>query len=342
MTGNYILFTDTHLTDSLIDEYRWNVFDSVEHLAKEHNVKNIFCLGDFSDRKDRHSGVLVNRVVDRFLKLTQSVGGMLFILAGNHDAPITGPYYWTFLNNTPSIKYITEPTFCPIPSGKGIYLFPFTSNPVKDWAGLDYRLADAVFMHQTISGALIEGDRILTSSTILPSIPKGIPIFSGDVHRPQKLGDLTYIGTPHPIKFSETWANRVILIKDDDFHHPIDIWLPSTRRSILDIHSTDDLKNLNLTTGDQVKIRYHLTNEKLSQYPIDEERIKTWGQETGIIICGLDPILEGSGLQVDSSEDAQLVPELLSNEQVLKLFSEQEKLDPKVIEMGLQCLQESN
>jgi calcineurin-like phosphoesterase family protein len=333
---NFLFFSDTHFTDKKQDEYRWDVFKHLTENALKHNVECVVHLGDLVDTKDRHSAELVNKLVDSFADLQHDTNSRILILAGNHDQPIRGPYFWDFLNKVKNVSYIQEPL-----SMFPIYIaLPFSSKPKEDWKGLPLQNYRAIFMHQTIQGALVENDRPITNNPVdLPDLPPGVEILSGDVHRPQKIGNVTYVGCSHPIRFSETWANRIILIKDDDFKNPIDIWLPSIKRAILDINSVDDLKDLQYKSGDQLKVRCKLSADKLTSWPVEEDRIKAWALERGIHLQSVEPALVGDTLKKDQ-EDGKAV-ELMTPKEVIKLFSEQEKLSPELVEMALDCLKES-
>jgi DNA repair exonuclease SbcCD nuclease subunit len=332
---NYLLFSDPHFVDTDLESYRWNIFKVLTEQALKHKVDKIICLGDLVDTKDRHSGKLVNRLVDEFSDLRFTTKAENFILAGNHDKPLNGPYYWQFLNRA-GVTYIDKPQI----GWEEIVLLPFSSNAVEDWANINWSNYKVVFMHQTVAGAIVEDDRAIPSNPYpLPSLPD-IPIFSGDVHRPQKIGNLTYVGAPHPVRFSETWSNRIILIQNDDFTHPIDIWVPGVRRAILDVELDCDyqLGFRGWKAGDQLKIRVKLKADNLTAYPEEENRIKEWAQKNGIYIASLEPLLTGDGLKV--GEEVNQI-DLMSDEDVIKTFAEQEKLSEDVVKMGYQILKES-
>lgn len=334
---NHILFTDPHFTDSPLDEYRWDIFKNLEENAKKYDVGHIVCLGDCTDRKDRHSAVLVNKLIEYFSDLKFETKSEIVILPGNHDKPLTGPYYWDFLNEL-GISYRQQNLM----DMYGIILFPFSPDPVKEWKDWlpVFNKAKAVMMHQTVEGVVIEGDYKLDGTKgLLGFLPSDIPIFSGDAHRPQRIRNITYVGTPHPIKFSETWANRIILIKNDDFKNPIDIWLPSIKRAILDIESVDQLKDLDYKEKDQLKIRYKLSADKLTDWPVDEERIRKWASNTGIHLQSVEAVLTGDTLKKEQTDGK--VVELLPPIEIIKLFSEKEKLSKELVEMAMDCLKES-
>src|ERR1051326_3531567 len=159
---NYLLTTDLHLTDNPNDSYRWQIFDTLKEVAKKHKVTKIDMLGDCWDRKDKHSAKLVNKTVDCFQGLLSETKAEISVLSGNHDQPLSGPYYWEFLDDL-GIEYITKPTI------DSVYYLPFSANPIEDWKALDLTKASAIFMHQTIAGALVDGGRTI------PTTPHPLP-----------------------------------------------------------------------------------------------------------------------------------------------------------------------
>lgn len=329
---NFLLFTDPHFTDNEIESYRWNIFKTLKEVALKNKVTNIICLGDLVDRKDRHSAKLVNMLVEECSDLCHETHCSLDILSGNHDKPLNGPYFWKFLNNLDSVNYIREPEF-----KDGNWLLPFSPNPIKDWQSLDLKRANAIFIHQTLAGAIVDGDRVISSSPHpMPELPN-IPVYSGDVHRPQDLGKVTYIGVPHPIRFSESWDNRVIVVRNDNFKNPENIWLDTTRRAIIDIKDSSELLTLDYGQGDQLRIRYQLKPQELTKWPAEEEAIRVWAEKNKIHIASLESTLIGDGLVVESQEEATAL-EIMPPEDVVKLFGEEQKLGQVTIDMGLELV----
>lgn len=338
-SSNYLLTSDIHLTDSITEAYRWKIFDVLQDLALKYEVSRIFICGDFVDRKDRHSALLVNQLISKLSKLRRETGAEILIIAGNHEKPLQGPYYWEFINQV-GINYITNPAYY-----ERVWLLPFSSNPIKDWDLLikDFQHADAILMHQTVEGALIEGDRKVMSHHILPPLPD-IPIFSGDVHRPQNVhrpqtcNKIIYIGVPHPVRFGESWENRVILIKHKNFKNYLEIPVDSIRRDIIEISNSNELKKLKYKAGDQLRIRFKLKGENLTNWPLEEEKIRKWVQEKGIHLASLEATIEGDGLLLDTNRSN--IFEIAKPEDVILQFCKQEKLSDDILQMGLSLLKE--
>lgn len=330
---NYLLFTDPHFTDTPLDAYRWDMFKFLKVICKREAINHIVCLGDLVDRKDRHTGALVNRLIEEFSDLYFETGAGIDILAGNHDMPLTGPYFWNFINRIQGVRYIREWEV----KDNGVFYLPYSANPKKEWPDLSG--AKAIFMHQTVTGAVLDGGYVIPKGHDLPELPD-TPIYSGDVHRCQKIKGIIYIGCCHPIKFSEDWPNGVHIIHNDDFKNPIYAPLPTIRRTILDIENFHDVKQWDLRPGDQVRIRYHLSPEKMTTWPVEEEAIKNWAATNGIFLASVEAKLVGNTIEAKTEDEVKTL-EVMTPDEVIKVFGVTEKLDQNVIDMGLEILKET-
>jgi DNA repair exonuclease SbcCD nuclease subunit len=333
MTG--LLTGDWHLTDNPVEEYRWDTFDLVEKIAIQYHVSHIYLLGDIFDRKDRHSKELVNEGTASLGKLQVNTDADILITMGNHDKPISGVPYWSFLNGLmPRVRYITEPEMI-----GNVLLLPFSSNPVEEWKGLPFSNVKMILMHQTVEGSLSAEGRPIPSSDTMPVFPQGIPIYSGDVHRPQRVMGVEYIGVPHPVRFNETWPNRVLVVDDKDFSKFISIPLLTTHRAILDIDSSTDLSTIQTNPGDQVRIRYKLNSEKMTQWPVEEEACRQWAMDRSIFLASLEGVFtEDIGISKDKSTAESSGIELMSSEDVLQMFCKEENLAQEIIDVGMDIL----
>lgn len=351
---NILLTADLHLDDNQLNDYRWDIFEILEKEAQKHNIGLIGILGDTLDRKDRHSGKLVNKFVSALKKLQKTAQVFIVILSGNHDAPLKGVYFWEFLNDYDRISYITKPkmyTYKTKDRARYIQLLPFSSNPEVEWkdssVDLDLFIADAIFMHQPVEGALIDEKRKLEKAPPIPALPD-VPIFSGDIHHQQALtinhkehsNTVNYIGVPHPVHFNETWKNRIILIKDDDFRNFKEIWIEGTRRAIVEIDNSSELEKLTYKEGDQLRIRYKLTGQNLTNWSTEEQKIRQWAQDRSIHLASLEATIVGEGLKATTSEEISQL-EIMSPEQVIQKFCKDEGLSEEIQNIGVQLLKES-
>lgn len=325
-----LLVGDTHFTDLPLDEYRWNLFEELVKYCLQYEVTHVIFLGDLTDRKDRHAGAFVNRLLDSIAYLRIETGCHVYILMGNHDGPLgLAPVYWKFLEYL-DVSYITEPTF-----KHGIWMMPFSKNPHEAWQGLKLHEGKAILMHQTMKGARVEGDYELEGDN-LPILPRGIPVYSGDVHRPQYAGRVTYIGAPYPVKFSESWENQILCIESTDWRTPTVIQLRIMRRAILDLTSVPAWPKQQAGKY-QVRVRYHLSSDEMRSWPSIELALRASAEDAGITIASIEAVLSRDlplGQNVTSID-------INSPERIIRAYADMEKLDPAIIEYGLRLYAEA-
>jgi DNA repair exonuclease SbcCD nuclease subunit len=272
MRSTTLLIADLHLTDSPKDEYRWDIFPWLKDQIEEHQVQRLTILGDLTDRKDKHSAKLVNRLVKNFQLISTCVKEVI-ILKGNHDYVDADCPFFEFLGTSINIRFITKP----IRIWDSLYL-PHTRNPKEDWpeflkekgVGAKY-----IFMHQTVSGSIFangykfETDKAKEYNDLLDT-QKAL-VYSGDVHVPQEIGAITYIGSPYSINYGDHWSGRAILLKDGE---ELDLEYDGPIKWCIDIRSIEELEkfisdNMVADTeiiGDRAKVRIHLGREDFHLY----------------------------------------------------------------------------
>src|SRR5712672_1903153 len=101
---SFLLVAVLHFDDKPENEYRWSIFEDILKVHPEH----VYILGDLCHKKDRYSAALVNRLISE-LRTLRRRGILITVLCGNHDEPLKGPPYWTFLNDIPGTRFITQP-----------------------------------------------------------------------------------------------------------------------------------------------------------------------------------------------------------------------------------------
>lgn len=267
-----LLASDLHLTANPNDEYRWHFFPWVATQCRRYHVKTLVLLGDMTDAKDYHSAELVNRVASCLDRVSDEVDEIL-ILTGNHDYLKSGHAFFEFLNLHPKIRFITEPheSIYLVTHGNmkrkaedlDALLLPHSKNPEKDWAKFNFAKYEMIFMHQTVGGALSSNGQAMRST--MPAtfnLRKDQRLYSGDIHVPQVIGDVIYVGSPYPVHFGDTFDARCILLEVDGTTRDLKFY--TVQRLILDL-TLDTLWDWpDLYEKDQVKFRIHL---KASECP---------------------------------------------------------------------------
>jgi hypothetical protein len=332
---NALLLTDLHLTDNPLEEYRWSIFPLVIGACLRYEVTHVYILGDLTDRNDRHKGVLVNRVLNALADLVIETGVTVNILAGNHDAPLgLEPYFWKFLDYLPRVYYITESILL----RNGVWVLPFSKTPSEDWANLELYKAKAILMHQTLTGAVLN-DYVIEHGDKLPIMPRGVPIYSGDVHRPQIIRGVNYIGAPYPVKFDEGWRNQLVLIEQGDWKNPKYLPIRIIRRGILDLIEVPRSWGDKFIAGDQVRIRYHLAASKMQSWPTIEQEVRDSCAAHKIQLVSIEAVIARElpdGALVQKSIEFQPPPV------VIRKFGEIENLEEPMIAMGIELYGSAN
>src|SRR5487761_1958728 len=250
-----LITTDLHFTANPRDAYRWGLFPFLKETCKQHQVSRLLILGDITDAKDYHPSTLVNRLVSELVNLSLYVDELI-ILCGNHDYLKSGEPYFQFLDRFERIRFISAPTEL-----EGALFLPHTKTPKTDWAEFDFKEYDFVFLHQTVTGAIASNGQVMDGEldSKFISKPSTLSIYSGDIHVPQVIGDVEYIGSPYPVHFGDTFSPRLLFIDSNGSCR--DLVFDSIKRFTVNITHPDELLKLKLKTGDQVKVRVVMSSE---------------------------------------------------------------------------------
>lgn len=333
-----ILTADWHLDDQPQNEYRWSVFDHLNFwVESQHPLKNvrIYVLGDLCDRKDKHSAAMVNRMVDCFTKLIDA-GASIWLIMGNHDMPLKGPAYFGILNKiragidvASGISFHTEPHRI-----GDLILLPYSDNPKEAWAEINFDNVRRAFIHQTVNGVLGNNGITLNNPKMM-DIPSHVKVFSGDIHVPQVVGNVEYVGAPHPCNFGDTYPTRFLEL-DDNLNVSKVIKLKTIQKLMLNITHPDDLDLLKTWPGDQAKVRIKLQLSDLAVWPAWQEQIATWGRDRCVKLFSIEPEIEGTVSDGDGTW------QIMENnpEYILRAFADAESIDDTTFELGLKLLKE--
>lgn len=304
-SSEVILVTgDLHWNDRARDEYRHKYVDTMVSIIKRENVEAFFILGDLTDEKDRHTADLVTKVFDHIYLLASHCH--VVILRGNHDYLSPSTPFFGCLARLDGVTWINEPTVLTLDDE---YLFlPHTHRYQDDWAQhhlKDYRL---IFTHNTFAGAKVE------SGQVLDGIPRSVfstkqRVISGDIHVPQKLGPIEYVGSPYPIDFGDSPHRHMMLI-NKDVHSYIEYDGP--RKIVLDIDMNWDFDLSDFRVGDIVKFCVYLKpDESYTQFQQYKEVLYLNLQDSGLIVHMVQPIMDTIGpvrrRQMQKRSDTQVM-----------------------------------
>ena len=289
---NALLISDLHLTDNPRDEYRWALFPWLVEIMPKHGVKDLYILGDLTESKDRHTSRLVNRIVDNLLKLYRQ-GNLLkiYVLRGNHDGLDPTCPYFRFLQHVPSIQYVATPYLFPPTTDRQVLMLPHTTEPETAWKDVGMRDADFVFMHATVKGSRGENEFELPGVSLdLLKEAKRAKIFSGDVHVPQVVGPVEYVGAPYPVRFGDAFKGRVVLLKN--YRVPESLPFPSIQRLVITLDPSDDSMTIrggdDAHSKDQVKFRVRLAPSDYLDWGKLKDQVVELCKDVGLELHGLE------------------------------------------------------
>ena len=283
-----VLVSDLHLTDTARDAYRWDFFPWLLSLLRKppFPVHFLCILGDLTDAKDFHSSRLANRIVDAIVQLQHGSNlKRIYVLRGNHDGVDPDCPYFRFLGHLPNLQYIAVPWHEPI-GGREVLFLPHTRNPKEDWVFVEFTDADIVLMHATVQGSVAE------SGVELDGVGHGYfagcrgQIYSGDVHVPQKVGKVTYVGAPYPVRFGDKFEGGVTLLQNGRFHSAPRF--PTLRRWSLKIHSPQELQDVEVKEGDQCKVFLELDRSEYGDWNQYKKEVMEWAAGRKVEVVGLE------------------------------------------------------
>ena len=336
-----LLISDLHLTSKPSDEYRWGIFPWLRStLCKKSGIQSLVILGDLTDSKDFHGSLLVNRIVNELLSLTPLVQ-QIYILKGNHDyLKPTDPPFFSFLGHHEKITYIDTPYVDNnVFESDALCLFlPHTRTPKTDWAQYSFLQYDFVFMHQTVRGAKASNGVRMDGEldNVFDDVPS-IRIYSGDIHVPQDIGDVRYVGSPYPVHFGDRFRSRALVIDGRFQEH--EIGFKTLKR--LSIKGTlDEIMSelADLKAGDQVKVELQESIASGVVWQHAREEIIDACTQSGIELFGLkvwNP--EALRVNVQTSKDMQAAQ---SHSDVVSHYVEREDLGADALEAGLSYIKD--
>lgn len=323
-----LLIADIHLNDNPRDEYRHKF---IEQLSKTTDYDHIYILGDLTDHKDRHSAQLVNRIVDHLYTLGRIAP--VTILRGNHDYVEADNPFFEFVLRIKNITWINRPTQI----GKWLWL-PHTNNYKRDWEGVPINDPDInlIFAHNTFKGALSEHGKELDG--IPATLFGGTQVISGDVHVPQRVGPVTYVGAPYTIDFGDDFKPRMLKL---DGNKLTSIPCTGPQKRLLEMQTTaGDGFELTKGTrpankGDIVKIMVKLRSGDYAQWGDIKASIEKWASKQGYEVYRILPVMDAKPRM---SKQIKTSPK--SDEEFLKGYSKQQHIDAATLAIGLELLKD--
>ena len=335
---------DLHFTDKKIDEYRFKLFDVLIDLCHKYDVTNLFILGDITDAKDRHSSILVNRIVEGFNKLdTECPDTFIHLLKGNHDYIDPDYPFFGFLDQLDNVKYISKTT--------QYYVEDHNENPMRcgfipagssiEDTGLVLSKLDFCFLHNCFNGAISETGFTLEGAQAAPFKEVKYATISGDIHFPQEVGPIIYAGSPYMTRFGPDYEPRVLLIDEDNEVQSIPLTM-FPRKVYYDVSVSDDTtlaesleEPVELESNDHVKIRLHIDAANAHKWAEYKSVIYAECEKRGYNIQGFETCLYGDK---DNKKPKKSKVTVLDPVDLVTEYWKEENVDSLTMEIGMLLL----
>ena len=327
---NILKVADLHLTDGKEAEYKWKFFTWLEKQVDKHQIGRVDILGDLTDKKDQHKSTLVNRTIDALVSLSNKCD--VAILMGNHDYIDASSPFFKFLNHIPNITFVSEPKAI-----DGELFLPHARNPVEEWGTIEedglenysFKKFHTINIHQCLIGS-----KTPTGFSLDHGMSKDFfkdyngVVYAGDIHMPQVVGNVEYIGSPYPTTFGPGGVEyRCLLI--DSVGDELDLEYLCLDKWSLRIKDPIDLDEYDLVEGDQVKIVIELHPTYFPDWPELKKEIKTYCDKAGVELHGLEMVPEkkkSGRIKRNRSKAARQV-RVEAPVKTLTRFAEKEELD---------------
>lgn len=331
-----VLASDLHLTANPADRYRWGLFPWLCDELQAERAQTLVLLGDLTDAKDYHPAELVNAVVDAVNRLRAAVPRVI-ILMGNHDLLKANQMFFQFLGTLPGVEVISKPTEDSDLVGPPTFFLPYSKTPARDWAGMDFSHYHYLFMHQTVAGSVASNGQTMDGES-LPALAAS-KVYSGDIHVPQTVGPVEYVGSPYHVHFGDKFVPRCIAVDRQRVAH--DLHFKCINRVTLDARSIEDLgtKMDALHGGDQVKIRLTLRESDKHAWQRLRREATQMARDACLELHGLDLIVDRRRRRVGATTAAGTPAAHKSPQESLLEFVAADDLGASLLDTGLECLE---
>lgn len=304
-----------------------SIVDQIGELAKKYKVRNIFILGDIFDLKDR----IPARIMILFAEAVAKFPCPLIILKGNHDyaeddyAPIK------LLKREGKLSLIDAPNIY-----NDIVFLPYYRKYEEfrqKWIELhkEMKMKQKIrlfLFHNTVPGAKFANNRKAEGEFDLPTMG-GVRYLAGDIHLPQNVGPIKYLGSPYQVDFGEEGQDKFVYLYkvSEDSLVPVELNYP--KFVSIDVNSQKVLGGIE---GNYVRMIGEVLKE-------DKERIENIKKN----IQEMNPKFVISAVKYRADKKARIVTAKDDHQAVLSEFlgqSETELDKQRLLEVGLDLIKE--
>ena len=339
-----LLTTDLHFTDKDSDSYRFSVFDTIHGILDIHpDIDSLFILGDLTTFKDGHPAKLVSLVVTGMVQLAKRV--QVHIIKGNHDYLVDPSLpFFGFLDEIEGIHFYSVPGVVNLEWGS-VYVVPHSRTKLEDREDINWELlrqCESVFMHETFGGSKSSNGMVMegTPTSFLDGRIKRL-CFSGDIHVPQRVRDVVYVGTPYPVNYGDDFKPRMVLFDSGTSDYK-SLAVEAIRKEALVTNVggvVDDLRALDLVEGDMVKLRVRVPTNKHDDWVRERAEVVKELKDCGVVLGGIS--VTSSLKRVALTDIPKPTVLSYSTHGVLERFAELNGLAPSFVTAGQVLLDEN-
>lgn len=288
-----------------------------------------------TDAKDNHPAELINRIARSLVDLHSQVESLqdIYILMGNHDYLREGHPTFAFLNHIPGLHFVDKPREL-MDDDRGIptLLLPHSKRPAESWRGMQFEFFEMVCIHQTVKGARASNGQIM-EGTQVPSFGD-LRVYSGDIHVPQTIAEVEYVGSPYHVHFGDRFKPRCVLLDRQGRAH--DLFPPNTQRVSLTIRDPKEFTRADwLHQGDHVKLRLELAPADKHLWRKFRQDLMHAAERRGIILAGLELSVARSDAPLNRLVTTRGRSLSLDDPTLLERYVHQEDLGGDALDIGL-------
>ena len=329
-----IIVADLHLTSNRLDEYRWEWLDAFTELSFNKNSELVI-LGDLTEEKDRHKETLVNRLTS-YLRKWSTAFSTVTLLAGNHDGLTSSKPFFQFLDLLPNVKFITEPVIL----NQSLYL-PHSREPISEWKNLIHKKGlDYIFMHQAIEQASTSSGFKLSSASLPPDYFNDCKatIIAGDIHVPQTINSVIYVGAPYHVYYGDAYKGRFMLIKDKVITYQS---IKSLSKWKIKIDDLDNIKNYKIEDNDQVSIEYTIDRSDQHRWVEIRDKLRNIVKSKKAALTSLELIVNKNEASIDYERSKVKTSSKMSDWELIKIFADLNKLNQAYYDTAIKIASEA-
>jgi len=329
---NRIILADLHFDSDPLTEYRWDIFYNIKRIISKYtSIDFIDILGDLTEKKDKHDSALVNRITYHLQDLVGTTHAKVRILMGNHDYINEDEPFFEFLNQIDGVYFISHP----LKNGDTFFI-PNSKNLVIPNEGLEG--TNFLYLHQPFKGSVAQGGFILQEGAD-PSLVENLSctIYSGDIHSPQKVGNINYVGAPYHVYFGDNYDGRAIVISHNKVYSEPLVF--PKRHSVI-IRKIGDLDLLNFNNGDQIKFKIELEKTKFHLWDTWKGIVRDFCTDKGLNLVSteLKPLYAVEELKILNSDGEYVIKD---SKEIIDRFAENEKLTDEFVEIAYEVVNET-